>query len=241
MPKLLFLFLVLFAHNLYSQVDDTLTRHFEFRIYKNGKLLTEKKNKVKVEAIVSSDYFDVTTHTYKLLQNTSQESGRYHYSYNYSTFDNQYFFLKIHSGKDSMIMLTEASMDSLIFQPGEYYYSADYVNYLNTQPADTSIHISLSKPEWNKIIAKKPEKYSDYRSISALPWLNNQYRYYFTDTTLTCVEYPFADIYIDSKDTSLYLYYSYGIRQSLDFGDTWTRLYESKPKEQIKRLYNKNG
>lgn len=235
---LLLLFLFLCSQNLYSQSGDTLTRSFEFRIYKDGRLLKEKKNKAKLVAIVSTDDFGMTTNEYEELANTSQEPGRFRYTYNYGETDNQYFFLKIYSGKDSMIVLTEASLDSLAFQPGEYYYSADYVNYINIKPADSSVHITSSKSDWNKVMKKNS---SAYRSSVSLPWLNNQYRYYCTDTTINYIYYPFSDIYINPNDSSLYLYYSFRLVGSKNFGESYTEFYECKPNEDIKKIYVKEG
>src|SRR5436190_23137382 len=91
-----------FIQSGYSQ--DSVS--YDFRIFKDGKLLTDKTRNAKVEA--STYLFENKKHTN--LNDLCSERSKYCFKCR----DEERFLLKIFINKDSMIIFSEISLDSLI-------------------------------------------------------------------------------------------------------------------------------
>ncbi|GAL86012.1 hypothetical protein MYP_3241 [Sporocytophaga myxococcoides] len=130
MPYFYFIFLVfhfLFFVNLESYSQSFYK--YEFRIFKEGKLITDKSRNVRVEA----GKYNLYTQKYIRLPDTCTDPGKYCFTGLFDCLEesNEKLLLKIFTKNDSMIIYTSVSLDSLVYMPGEYFFDQSNAGYFN--------------------------------------------------------------------------------------------------------------
>jgi hypothetical protein len=217
--SILVVIIILFSvlQNCYSQ--DTVGLHYEFRIFKDGKALTDKTKRTRVEAGV----YNLEKKHYEKLFDNCFESDKYCFDYCYvpNSFGVQ-FFLKIFAGKDSMIILSEISLDSIIFKPGQYYYSNFNKNRFNIFPANNRVTIEQVNPMWSIAFNNcEQPNLRDTRNKYCIYWYDTN-KSVTLDTSFKWVNYWGGLLTVNPRDTSIFIKAINGtLEVSRDHGKNW--------------------
>jgi hypothetical protein len=243
---IIFCLLISFEENSYSQ--DTIHCKYEFRIFKKGKLLSDKMKKVRVEGLI---FNPEEGKCQKLKDNCVQPDK---YCFEYSHLGYHPFYLKIFVNKDSMIILSAISDDSLIFKPGQYYFSPNYINYLNFSPAGKKVTIEPSNPSWNKVLGppkspadttikyvetyynKRLVYYDSNRHYRWIYWIDSTFRHYPIDTSIKWLDFDTRKTTINPKDTTVYIIWEYSLNVGRRYGSHWT-FHDVRFDDRIRKFY----
>ncbi len=202
---IILVFYFLLCHNLESYSQDLFK--YEFRIFKEGKLITDKTRNVRVEA----GKYNLYTQKYVRLSDTCTDPGKYcftgFFDWRGESYEN--LLLKIFTKKDSMIIYTSVSLDSLVYTPGEYYFDPGIASYFSIAPAK-GVNIELVS-DLVKLKRKRTHQ-----------WRNNNSSF-FTSLQLTLNEYE--DLKIDPLDSTIFVTKNFNFMLSTkDLGTHWMKI-----------------
>ncbi|MCR6642421.1 MAG: hypothetical protein NVV82_26395 [Sporocytophaga sp.] len=216
-----FYFIILVFYFLLSVNLDSYSQSlykYEFRIFKDGKLVTDISRNVRVEA----GKYNLNSQKYVRFSDTCADPGKYCFT---GLFDcreesNEKLLLKIFTKKDSMIIYTNVSLDSLVYKPGEYFFDQSIASYFNTVPAK-GVSIKLVSD-----LVKLKRKRSHHWSINKPS--------FFTSLQQALNEYE--DLKIDPNDSSIIVTKNYNsILSTKDPGAHWMKI-EPKFKDKIRNI-----
>ncbi|WP_028978205.1 hypothetical protein [Sporocytophaga myxococcoides] len=212
-----FYFIILVFYFLFSGNIEGYTQSlykYEFRIFKEGKQVTDKTRNVRVEA----GKYNLYSKKYNKLSDTCSDPGKY--CFNAFLEFNENLLLKIISKNDSMIIFTSVSMDSLVFKPGEYSYDLSIASYFNIIPSkEISIELVSDLFKLDRIT---PERRS-YTTPS-----------FFTSLRQAVQE--FEELKIDPVDTSIFVTSKFNsILFTKDLGVHWNKI-EPRFKDKLRNV-----
>ncbi|WP_293902737.1 hypothetical protein [Sporocytophaga sp.] len=217
-----FYFIILVIYFLFSDNIECYSQSqykYEFRIFKDGKLITDKTRNVRIEA----GKYNLYSKKYNKLSDTCSDPGKYCFKALFGSAEDskEELLLKIFSKKDSMIIYTEVSLDSLNFKPGEYYYDRSIASYFNIVPASKEISIELVS-DLLRFDRKKYQLWSPYKPS------------YFSHLQQAVQEYE--DLKIDPIDSSILIANKFNsVLFTKDLGFHWINI-EPKFKDKIQNI-----